>query len=91
MKSFRRTLSPVTKPFSYVHKTLVGLGFRKLENKSKPLYHLIFRNPDTNQSYTLYVSAQTLDNGQAEVMLPTARFEQESHVPLSWKLHKASS
>lgn len=81
MKSFRKTLKPVTKPFSYVHKTFLGLGFTSTEDKLKPLYHIVFRCPETARNYTLYVSAQTHEDGQAEVMLPGARFEDEDQVP----------
>ena len=85
MKSFRKTLKPITKPFSYVHKTFLGLGFTSTEDKLKPLYHIVFRNPETARSYTLYVGAQTHENGQAEVLLPGARFEEEDQVPESVK------
>jgi hypothetical protein len=81
MKSFRRTLSPITKPFSFVHKTFVGLGFIRTMDKQKPLYRLTFRSSETNQEYSLYVTTQTLANGQAEVLLPQARFEHEELVP----------
>ncbi|MFD0698274.1 hypothetical protein ACFQZT_29800 [Paenibacillus sp. GCM10027628] len=84
MNSFRRTLSTVTKPFSFVHKTLVGLGFDKTKDKHVSMYKLAFVSPETDRSYTLYVTAHTMENGQAEVKLSEASFD-EKHVPYQVK------
>jgi hypothetical protein len=80
MNSFRRTLSTVTKPFSFVHKTFVGLGFDKTKDKHVSMYKLAFVSRETDRSYTLYVAAKTLENGNAEVKLSEASFN-EKHVP----------
>ncbi|MBV6717014.1 hypothetical protein [Paenibacillus chitinolyticus] len=81
MKEFSKTLATMTRPFSFVHKTLSEFGFVRPRTHENQLYVTTFADSITQRVYTLAIPTRLLENGHTEVYLGHTRFEAEELPP----------